>query len=286
MNQLDALVLWICRPNLNLFGMTGGAFRLHADVLIGVIILIGAYLIGAGVLRARGIELSRRRRTYLLLALLLIMIAEVSPLHDLAEGFLLSAHMIQHVLLVYILPPLLLAGLPPELYQPLLNRPTLFKITKVLTHPVVALLVGNAVYAIWHVPFAYQAALIWHEIHIFEHITMVGSALLMWWPFVGPVKELDPLSRPAKMLYLFMMNLGQLGVFAYVTFNTEILYVFYATAPRLFGLSPEADQVLAGVVMKVAMAVILLPLLISTFFGWVKEEERKRPGSAIQREFS
>lgn len=275
----EAVVRWLCRPNLNVPGLPMGIFRIHADVLVGTFMIVGAYLIATGFLKARGIVPDKRRRLYLVLALLILLLAEVTPLHDLAENFLFSMHMVQHILLVYLLPPLLISGLPPQVYQPVVRRPWALAVARVLTHPVVAIVLGNAVYAFWHVPVLYQAAAAIHEVHILQHILMVGTAILMWWPLFGPVKELQTLGPPAKLLYVFALNASQLGVFAYVTFSNKLLYPYYASAPRLFGITPEVDQLLAGLVMKLSMLVILVPILTGIFFSWVREEE----GRARQR---
>src|SRR5690606_8473335 len=106
----DSLVLWLCRPNLNLPGIPVGSIRIHPDVLAGVLVLVGLYFAVTGALRARCIVPSRRQRVSLTLVILILLVAEVSPLHDIAEGYLFSFHMIQHILLIMLLPPLLLAG--------------------------------------------------------------------------------------------------------------------------------------------------------------------------------
>lgn len=276
----ESVVLWLCRPNLNLPGLPSGVFRMHPDVLAGVMMLVGLYLAFAGAMRARGIVPDRRQRIYLVLVLVILLIAEVSPLHDLAEGYLFSFHMIQHVLLIFLLPPLLLCALPAELFEPVLRRRWALGIAKVLTHPVVAIIAGNAAYTIWHLPIAYQSALVWHELHIVEHILMVGTAILMWWPIYSPVKELETLGPPAKALYIFAINLAQIGVFAYVTFTNRVIYPFYGTAPRLFGISPELDQMLAGVIMKLGMAIVFIPILAAIVLRWAKQEEFAQAGSA------
>lgn len=277
----DSVVLWLCRPNFNLPGVPIGSIRIHPDVLAGVLILVGLYFAATGAMRARGIVPDRRRRIYLTLVLVILLVAEVSPLHDIAEGYLFSFHMIQHVLLILLLPPLLLAGLPPELFHRILRSPLAFKVARFLTHPVFALVVGNAAYTLWHLPRAYQSALIWHELHILEHILMVGTAILMWWPIFSPVKELATLSPPAKLLYIAVLNIAQIGVFAYVTFSNRVVYPFYATAPRIFGITPEVDQVLAGVIMKVGMALVYIPIMVYFFFSWAKQEEKEAPSVGV-----
>lgn len=278
MSASDALVKWLCRPNIPLFGQPLGAFRLHPDVLAGVLMLIGAYLVAYSALRKRsGVTPKRRHTIYLSLAVLCLLIAEVSPLHDLAEGYLFSAHMVQHMFLVYLLPCFLLNSLPPGMLEPLFRRPVALKIGKVLTNPVVAIIAGNAVYALWHLPPFYQAALFRHEIHVLEHILMVGTAIMMWWPIFSPSKELPRLPATGRILYLLLMSLPQIGVFAYITFSNKIVYRFYASAPRLWGVSPEADQVLSGIIMKLGMGGVIVAVLTYTFFQWARREEAEDP---------
>lgn len=273
----ESLVLWLCRPNFNVPGVPVGSLRIHPDVLAGVLILVGLYFTATGAMRARGIVPSRRQRIYLTLVLVILLVAEVSPLHDIAEGYLFSFHMIQHLLMILLLPPLLLAGLPQEIFAPIVRSHWGNRVARVVTHPIFALIIGNAAYTLWHLPRAYQSALIWHELHILEHVLMVGTAILMWWPVISPVRELPTLAPPAKLLYLFVLNIAQIGVFAYVTFNNRIVYPLYASAPRLFGISPEVDQVLAGIIMKVGMALVYIPFMIYFFFRWAKEEEASNP---------
>ena len=151
--------------------------------------------------------------------------------------------MIQHILSDPAAAATFFAGLPPQLFEPILRRQWAFSIARFLTHPVFAIVIGNAAYTLWHLPIAYQSALIWHELHILEHILMVGTAILMWWPIFGPVKELATLGPPAKLLYIFAVNIAQIGVFAYVTFNNRIIYPFYSTGAQALWHSPEVDQV-------------------------------------------
>lgn len=270
----DSVVRWLCRPNLALFNQPPGAFRLHPDVLMGVLILIGIYLVSVSYLQRRsGVKPDNKHYIYLFLAVFVLLVAEVSPLHDIAEGFLFSAHMLQHLLLVFLLPPFLLKSIPEGMLQPLFRTKTRRRIGKLLTNPIFAIFLGNAIYTIWHMPLAYQAALFKHEIHILEHVMMVTSAILMWWPIFSPDKQLPKLSPPAKVAYLFFMSLAQIGVFAYVTFANKVLYPFYATAPRLWDMSVEVDQVLAGVVMKLGMMIVIVPILATIFFRWARQDQ-------------
>ena len=279
----EAVVQWLCRPNIPLFDQPLGSFRLHPDVLAGVFMLIGAYLVAYAALRRRSGAVPERRHTvYLVLAVLCLLIAEVSPLHDLAEGYLFSAHMVQHMFLVYLMPPFLLMSIPPGMLQPLFRRKAALVIGRVLTHPVVGIIAGNAAYALWHLPELYQAALYLHSVHVFEHILMVGTAIMMWWPVFSPSEDLPRLPDVGRIIYLLLMSLPQVGVFAYVTFSPKVVYGFYASAPRLWGLSPEVDQILSGIIMKLSMSIIVVIVLAHVFFKWASREEASDPRVAAR----
>lgn len=275
MNVGESIVRWLCRPNLKLFDQPLGAFRLHPDVLAGVMMLIGVYLVALSALKKRtNVVPSRKHRVFMWLTVATLLIAEVSPLHDVAEGYLFAGHMLQHLLLVFLLPPFMLASIPEGMLDPLVSTKAGLRIGKIITNPILTIFLGNAVYTIWHMPIAYQAALFRHEVHVFEHILMVGSAILMWWPIFSPMKQLPRLAPPAQILYLFLMSISQIGVFAYVTFANKIVYPFYASAPRLWNISPELDQVMAGVVMKLGTMAVIFPILVVIFFRWARREER------------
>lgn len=222
---------------------------------------------------------SRRASFYLALAVLYL--AEGSPLHLLAERFLFSAHMVQHVLLTFVLPPLVITGVPEWLWRWLLRPRPVARLFRALTHPLPALALFNAVYALWHLPVLYQAALHVHGIHMLEHGLLVPTALLMWWPVLSPLPEFPRLSEPAQLLYLFLMSAAQIGVFGYVTFNNQVIYDFYARAHRVWEISPRTDQQLAGAVMKVGATAVILWFMALAFFRWAaREEERDRQGAA------
>src|SRR5690625_2764101 len=117
--------------------------------------------------------------------LALIFIAEGTPIHTLSEVYLFSVHMLQHVLLYFCAAPLLILGLPGWFARPWIERPRLYRALRLLTHPVVALVLFNLIYAVWHLPGLYQAALIDHTLHAVQHAMTMTVALLAWWPVVG-----------------------------------------------------------------------------------------------------
>lgn len=213
------------------------------------------------------------------LAIFTIWLAEGTPLHALSEQFLFSAHMVQHILLALVFPPLFILGFPDWLLKPLFRIRFLKRLARILTNPVLAIVLFNGIYSAWHLPGAYQAALYNHDVHLVQHIIMIFTSILMWWPLVTHSSDVPQLPGPIQLVYLFLMSVAEIATYAYVTFNNVLLYEFYARAPRIVAvLTPEYDQILAGIVMKLGSMLVFVPMLVVIFFRWVRNEERRAAG--------
>lgn len=214
-----------------------------------------------------------------LLSMFALWLAEGTPIHALSEQFLFSVHMFQHILMALVLPPLFIMGLPNWLLRPLFRVRYVLPVARVLTHPVVAIVLFNGIYSAWHLPGAYQAALYNHNMHFVQHLILVFTSILMWWPLLSRSEDLPPLPGPAQLIYLFFVSVAQIATYGYITFNNTLLYDFYARAPRIDGISPMQDQLMAGIVMKLGSMLVFVPVLIALFFQWVKREEQKARGN-------
>jgi putative membrane protein len=261
------------------FTWLGGG--IHLEVLIGVVLLAALY--------TRAI-LAARRPTPLTQPLaffggcLALLLALNGPLHDLGDDYLLSAHMVQHLILTLVAPPLWLAGTPGHvldgMLEPLLSRPLAGLVARTLTRPLVALGVYTVALVGWHLPAFYNAALERHGWHVVEHLTLIGSAVLAWWPILSASRRLPALPYGAQLLYLFVFGMPMTVVAAFVTGAERVLYPWYAAAPRLFGLSPLADQQLGGVIMWVPAGLIPLVAFTVVFFRWAAAEPDESEASA------
>lgn len=280
--------MWLQQEqSLNEFGMPLWLqWEAHWDVLLGLALLMGAYLLGVGPLRERhnlSDYVNPRQVATFTAGVMVIFFALTSPLHILSERFLFSMHMVQHVLLTLIAPPLLILGTPDWLLRPLLRPNWAFRTVRVATNPIVAFALFNIVFSIWHIPALYNSSLNSEAVHAIEHIMMVGTAVLMWWPLSSNMPELPRLNYPLQMGYLFILSVAQIIVFAIITFAEEPIYDFYVNAPRIWSLPPLLDQQLGGIIMKVGSGIYFLALLIIIFFKWFNQEEEERKLDAAER---
>jgi cytochrome c oxidase assembly factor CtaG len=205
------------------------------------------------------------------------------PIDDWSDHYLLLAHMVQHLLLVMLAAPLLLAGIPGWMLEPLTRNRVTNTIGYYLTRPVVAFAIANLVFVLWHLPIFYEMALRSQPIHGLEHMTMIGSAMLAWWPIVGPLPQWPRLPLPLHSLYFFAMTIPGGAVGAFITFADPGLYAPYDTARRIFGIDLATDQQAAGLLMWVAVSAIYLLLITFSFFRWASQEQAADAKSAAPR---
>lgn len=208
------------------------------------------------------------------LGVLVAFVAVGSPLDQLGEGYLFSAHMLQHMLLIYVAAPLVVTGLPPELLDPWLRRnPRACGLLRFLTHPVVAALVFNFSFSVWHFPELYEWALHDRTAHIVEHWSMFLPALLLVWPLVSRSRVLPPLGYGATLIYCFALMVADLPLwFALIFDHVHPLYETYRLAPRLTQLDAQQDQVVGAALMKVFNEIFSLWHMARAFFAWYRAE--------------
>jgi putative membrane protein len=241
----------------------------HADVVAGVALVAGVYAAGA----RRTTRPSRGERSAFGAALLVLLLALNGPLHDLSDASLFSAHMVQHLLLTLVVPPLLLVGVPAPMVDAALGRLRWVGATAhLLTRPLAALALYTVALVVWHLPRPYGAALEHHGLHVAEHLTLMATATLAWWPVLGRSRVAPALPYGAQILYLFAFGIPMTVVGAMVTGAEAVLYPFYAAAPRVANLEPLADQRLGGLLMWVPAGLIPLAAFTAVFFRWAAVE--------------
>jgi putative membrane protein len=208
------------------------------------------------------------------LGVLAIWVAADWPVHDVSEGSLYSVHMVQHMLLSLVAPPLLLAGTPAWLLRAMLGRGARLRVARFLTRPVIALVGFNAVLVLTHWPFLVNASIGSEPLHFGLHVLVFGSALAMWSPVLNPLIELPHLSHPGQMLYLFLQSIVPTVPASFLTFASAPIYTAYAELPKLWGIGVVDDQRMAGLIMKIGGGLILWTVIAIRFFQWAGREER------------
>jgi putative membrane protein len=189
-------------------------------------------------------------------------------LHDLSDYYLFSAHMVQHLLLTLVAPPLLIAGTPGWMLRPALRWPVVGQLARWLTRPAHCFAIFNVVLAGWHLPPVYNLAMTYHAVHIVQHVMFIAGALLMWWPVTSPLPELPRLSYPAQMLYCFTLSIPMSLVSVYIAYADALLYTAYAAAPRIWGITPMQDQLIGGLVMWIPGGLFFFGVMSVVYWKW------------------
>ena len=240
---------------------------LHPSVVIGLALLGGLYVY------LGGLAAPRRRVASFAGALLVLGVSLNGPLHNLSDGYLFSAHMVQHLVLTLVFPPLLLYGTPAWVVQPLLRPHWVRRLARWATRPLAAGMLFSVPITLWHFPQFYEAALEHHALHIVQHLVFLATGVVMWWPVLSPSPELPRASYLTQLLYLFALGLPMSVAGALITLSGAVLYPFYATAPRVWGLAPLADQQLGGLVMWVGGTIYLWAAATVVWFRWSARED-------------
>lgn len=261
--------------------MTFGQFLLSAwqprpAVLGGVGLLLVAYLVGAR-------PLGRRLVAYCL-GLACLLLALATPLETLAETYLFSAHMLQHMLLLGA-PPLLLLGLPPALVRAVLRWPAIGRALRWLAYPAVAWPLATLALFGWHLPGAYEAALRSLPLHQAEHFSFLATAGLLWWPVISPDGgEFTPALAPwAATLYLFAAMIASSVLGIILALSNGALYPIYGELPDPYGLrpvlrgewglTPLGDQQLGGALMWVIGGLPYIGAIVAVIVRWLGAPE-------------
>jgi putative membrane protein len=223
-------------------------------------------LVAAYAAAARRHPPSRRNLACFAGAIALLLLVLVTPLETVALHYHLWAHLVQNVALAEWIPPLLVAAVPPALADALARH----RAVRLLTRPFVALPLWLGSYLLWHIPAAYNTALEHHWLLHLEHLTYLAAGVLLWWP----VLQSKPWSLPngGKAAYLFAAFVFASPLGLMLALLPSPLYDFYVEAPRLWGLTPLADQQLAGIAMAVSESIVFFAMFTVYFVRFMAEE--------------
>ncbi|WP_420451644.1 cytochrome c oxidase assembly protein [Ilumatobacter sp.] len=267
------------------------AFRWHPEVWALVAFLIGAYVYMVRVIGPRAVPegtpaVTRANKIAFAAAMGMLWVASDWPMHDIGEQYLYSAHMLQHMMLSYFLPPLALLATPTWLMRVLIGEGRLRDVVGFLAKPVIAGVLFNLVVIVTHVPQIVSASVDSGPLHYTVHVAVVLLSLLMWMPVVGPLPELR-IGPLGKCIYLFLQSVVPTVPAAWLTFAEGVVYKSYDIPVRVFGWSVTVDQQLAGAIMKTGGGIFLWSIVVFIFFrrfahDYASEHDyRRSPGTSI-----
>ena len=253
--------------------VTADPFRFvwHPEVWLLVSFLIGAYVymvrvIGPYAVPSDQRPVSHRQWCWFVAAILMLWAASDWPIHDVGEQYLYSVHMLQHMMLSYFLPPLVLMATPEWLLRTLIGNGRLYSAVQWLCRPIAAGIIFNLAVMVTHVPGVVNASVESGAVHYGLHVLVVTTSLLMWMPVVGPFPEFR-LGPAGTTIYLFLQSVVPTVPAGWLVFAEGTVYKHYGEQPvRVRGISPTDDQQIAGAIMKVGGSMFLWTIVVYVFF--------------------
>jgi putative membrane protein len=253
-------------------------FQAHPEVWMIVAVVLGFGWWVVNVLGPKAVApgetiVSRRQGVAFAGAVTLLWLSSDWPMHDISEEYLYAVHMVQHLLITLIVPPLFLLATPEWLARLIVsNDGTIGIWVRRLTRPVVAAVLFNVVVALTHLTWVVNTSIANGVFHYVVHLVVFGSALLMWMPVVSPLPELRA-SYPGQMLFLFLNSVLPTVPGGFLTFAEGALYDAYDHDVRLWDMSVTQDQQSAGLIMKLGGGFYIWSIIALLFFKWVISQQ-------------
>ncbi len=202
--------------------------------------------------------------------------AMCSPLAYLGHMASFSAHMFQQSLMYMVFPCLFLVGVPSNWYAHWMKIPSVDRLFRLMTRPLVTVLGFNALFSFYHFPIVFDTAMSHPILHTGYHLLLQVTSFQMWWSMLTPIPEQSRLSDLKKIAYIFGNGVILTPACALIVFADHVLYNTYSNIdPSLQWLSPMDDQQLGGVLMKIIQELSYGIVLATTFFAWHRVERAK-----------
>ncbi|HLG61848.1 MAG TPA: cytochrome c oxidase assembly protein [Ktedonosporobacter sp.] len=248
----------------------------NPGAIILLLVLCLLYLLGLRRVRLhypQGETVKMRQIVCFFSAIVIAALVLLTPIDTIGSTQLFVVHMFQLVVLTTLCTPLLIFGCPEALLQPLVALPVVRNVVRIFTQPLVASILFNATFLLWHSPRFYDATIGNASLYHAQVLTIFVLSWLNWWPLIGSVKQLRHMSYPLQMLYAFFD--GQpVDIFAFIlVFSGVAIYSHYAIPPQL-GLSAFADQA-AGGALLLTPGLVDLVVMSPLFFRWLGQIEQR-----------
>ena len=245
-------------------------YQLHLEVWLLIAFLVGSYIYVVRVLGPRAVPagepiITRRQLVCFITGILIMFLSTDWPMHDIAEEYLYSVHMFQHMSLTYFMPPLVVLATPEWFVRVLVGNGRAYRALRFFTFPVRAGLLFNLGVVISHIPGVVNASVSNGPLHYFVHVLLVLTSILMWMLVCGPLKEVQMAPMP-KMIYLFLNSVVATIPAGWLTFAEGVVYKHYNIPTRVWGVSVSNDQQIAGAIMKLGGSIFLWTIIVAMFF--------------------
>ncbi len=206
---------------------------------------------------------------------LVVLEIAVSPPVDTLSDQLLVAHMAEHLLIGDIAALLLVLGLTGPLIAPLLRNRVVSRL-RVLTHPVVAIVVWAVNFYAWHIPFMYQEALRHDAVHALEHATFLTFGMAVWMALLGPLPKPQWFTNGARLVFIVAVRLVGTVLANVLIFGGGVFYPYYLPGDAHWHISPVADQIAAGGLMMVEESLLTIGLFCWLFLRVARQTEQRQ----------
>ncbi len=240
--------------------------------LAPIVLIAAAYGVRANTLARRGQRVPGWRVALFALGITLLVVAVASPIAEIGEEELFSLHMTQHLLLGDLAPLCLLAGLTGPLLRPILALPGVMRL-RVLANPFVSFPIWAANLVVWHTPVLYEAAVESSAVHALEHVAFFGAGIVLWLPVLETLPAPEWFGTGAKLAYIVGVRLVATVVGNVFVWGGSAFYDVYETGDDYLGLSPEADQSLAGSLMMLEGSLVTVVAIAWLFLRMAQEGE-------------
>lgn len=252
-------------------------FQPHPEVWVLLVGLAALWIyavrrIGPSAVREGEPVVTRSQTMWFVAALLTLWVSSDWPLHDLAEERLYSMHMVQHLLLTFIVPPMALLATPTWLARTIVGSGRGYRVVRALSRLVPATIIFNSVVILTHWRAVVNGSVESGLLHYGIHVAVVTTALLVWLPVAGPLPELR-FRLPTQMAHLFLQSIIPVVPAGWLTFAETVIYRAYDHDLQIWGLNAVTDQQLAGAIMKVAGSTFLWAVIFVLFVRWVNQHE-------------
>ncbi len=249
-------------------------WQADSSTLIALFLLAAIYVGASLALRCRP---TVRQGAAFIAAMVAILIAITGPLDELTRERSFAVYIFQQMLLVFVVPPLLLLGLPGWMLRPLMLNRFFEPVARFITRPLFAFLLFAAIFTLIHYPMVCDHICHVHPLYGDLHALLLFAGTLLWFPLLSPLPEYPRMTYPMQIMYLFLLMIPMTAVAAPITLANSILYMFYMGGTHPLGLTPIADQVLGGLIMWVGQGVYIMFVFTAIFYRWSRFDDQEEP---------